>query len=79
VNIYGPLVSCGDLDGTGVDSTVSYNGPGSTATTYDPATKTWQRNVKLSNPFAADKCYLIQITDSVTGVTSPMFPIKTKK
>jgi hypothetical protein len=79
VHIHGPLAACGSLDGDGTDAVVSYSGPGATTMTYDPITKTWQRNLKLDGAFAADRCYLIQVTDPVTGVTSEVFPIKTKK
>ena len=79
VNIYGPLANCSALDGFGGDAVVAYTGPGSTTTTYDPVTKTWHQNIKLNGQFAGDRCYLIQVTDSVTGVTSEVFPIKTKK
>lgn len=79
VNIYGPLAACGDLDGTGSDAVVSYSGPGSTTTTYDASSKTWQRNVKLDGSFQGDKCYLIQVFDPVSNTNSPAFPFKTKK
>jgi len=77
VNISGP-VACGDFDGTGNDELVDYSSPGNSTLTYDATTKTWQQNVKLSSPFVGDACYMIQVTDPVTGVTSPAFPIKTK-
>src|SRR5262249_39241544 len=73
VNVYGPLAACGDIDGTGSDTVVSYTGPGSTTTTYDVASKTWQRNVKLDSGFEGDKCYLIQVFDPVTNTYSPSF------
>jgi hypothetical protein len=79
VNIYGPLAACGDIDGTGVDAVVSYTGPGSSATTYDPATKKWQRNIKLDATLQGDMCYVIQVYDPVSGTTSPSFPFKTKR
>lgn len=78
VNISGPLSTCTDFDGSGSDEILNYSGPGATTITYDPATRTWQQNVKLSSPFVGDACYLIQVSDPVTGVTGPEFPIKTK-
>ena len=45
---------------------------------YDATTKMWQQNVTLSSPFVGDGCYVIQVTDPVTGISSPAFPIKTK-
>jgi len=79
VNVYGPLADCSTLDGTGTDQVVNYAGPGSSTVTYDAATKTWQRNLKLDAGFAADKCYMVTISDPVTNLTSPSFPFKTKK
>jgi len=79
VTISGPLADCGNIDGTGFDSVVSYTGAGSTTTTYDPTSRTWQRNIKLDSTFQADRCYLIQVSDAVSGVTSPWFAFKTKK
>jgi hypothetical protein len=79
VHIAGPLASCGDIDGAGVDAVASYTGPGSATTTYDPVTKSWQRNVKLDAAFQADRCYLVQVTDPVTATISPWFPFKTKR
>lgn len=79
VSIYGPLADCGAIDGTGSDAVVSFVGPGSTTTTYDSTTKTWQRNVKLDSAFQGDSCYVIQVHDPVTNTTSPPFPFKTKK
>jgi hypothetical protein len=79
VNIFGPLAVCGELDGTGSDAVVAFSGPGSTTVTYDTATKTWHRNVKLDGSFQADKCYLLQVFDPLTNTTSPSFPIKTRR
>jgi thrombospondin type 3 repeat protein len=79
VSILGPLAGCAELDGSGVDTVVNYEAPGASVLEYDAATQTWKQNVKLTGPaFLADRCYAIQIMDPVTGVTSPMFPIKTK-
>ena len=80
VNIQGPLAVCDTIDGTGADIVVSYSVPGAmTAATYDPTTKMWRRNIKLESPLEADKCYVIQVFDPVTGTTSPSFPFKTRK
>ena len=80
VNIQGPLAACDTIDGTGTDTVVSFSGPGGTTTaTYDSLTKTWQRNIKLESPLEADKCYVIQVFDPVSGTTSPSFPFKTRK
>ena len=80
VSIQGPLATCGTIDGTGADTVVSYSGPGSATTaTYDAITKTWQRNIKVESPLEADKCYVIQVFDPVSGKTSPSFPFKTRK
>ena len=79
VNVYGPLSDCGGLDGTGTDDVISYSGPGSAVTTYDPVSKTWQRHVKLDSSFKADACYVIRIYDPVAATTSPSFPFKTRK
>jgi hypothetical protein len=57
---------------------VSFTGTGATATSYDPITKTWQRNLKLES-LQGDKCYVITIYDPVSNTTSPSFPFKTKK
>jgi len=81
VNVYGPLAVCDTMDGTGIDTVVSYSGPGAatTAAAYDSTTRTWQRNIKLESPLESGKCYVIQIHDPVSGTTSPSFPFKTTK
>jgi hypothetical protein len=53
--------------------------PGASTLEYDAVTRTWKQTIKLAGPmFASGRCYVIQIADPVTGVTSPEFPIKTK-
>jgi hypothetical protein len=80
MSIRGPLADCGDVNGPGSSVPVSYDGPGSTTMAYDPLTKTWQVNVKLSSPpFVGDACYIVQVADPVTEVTSAPFVFRTKK
>jgi Thrombospondin type 3 repeat len=79
VNVLGPLAGCAELDGAGVDTVVNDDLAGGSALAYDPSSWIWNQNMKLTSPaFMPDRCYAIQIVDSVTGVTSPIFPIKTK-
>jgi len=80
MSIRGPLADCGDVNGPGSGVPVPYAGPGSTTMAYDPLTKTWQVNVKLSSPpFVGDACYIVQVADPVTEVTSAPFVFRTKK
>jgi hypothetical protein len=80
ITIAGPLASCAALDGSGSDAVANYDTPAASGLIYDAASRTWQDNIKLTSPaFVADRCYTIQISDPVTGVTSTEFPIKTRK
>ena len=80
VNIFGPLPGCSELDGTGVDTVVNYPITSFLGNGLQPghAERGSRTSSSRAPTFLSDECYGIQITDPVTGVTSPLFPIKTK-